>query len=390
MFQIAWGFLVITALFGFLLRLQLVYPVPGIHYGNLLHAHSHIAFLGWVFNAFFALALHALIPKQEAGYFIRWFVILQVANLGMLIAYPIQGYAAVSIAFTTLHLIAALAFAIRLWTHHSANQGAVPYLKASLVFMLLSGIGPLALGPLAVLDMRSSPLYELAVYWYLHFQYNGWFICFLLALFIQRLPATHMAAAGTALPYWISGIILTFLLSVLWLQPPLWVYGLAGAGGLLQLIGFGRLASLFIAERQSLVTPGTIIRTLVLIGFSALLIKNLMQLFAAWPSLVDLVNHRFMVIGFLHWVFLVVVTPILTAEALRLNWLPDTKVSRTSIHMFMFGVLLTQSVLFGAPLNITFGLSIPETTLAAAGLMLMGSIGAMAGKQTGTSNRYPA
>ncbi len=380
MFQIAWGFFILTALLGFVLRLQLVHPLPGIQYSNLLHAHSHIAFLGWVFNAFFALALKSFVRPDQLRFFIAWFIVLQVANLGMLVAYPLQGYAGISIAFTSLHMLGAVAFAIRLWRSNTASIAARPYLKISLVFMLLSGIGPLALGPLAALDMRGSAFYELAVYWYLHFQYNGWFICFLLAWILQELPEISPRPAQQALRYWIIGIALTFLLSVLWLDPPIWVFALAGIGAGLQLVGFGYFFGVFRDQATRRILDSGWIRFLCTLALTALLAKNLMQLVAAWPGFVDLANNRFIVIGFLHWVFLVVVTPFLIAQALRLNWLPSNPISRASILILITGILLTQLILFAAPVTGTFGLPLAESTLFAAGLMLLGSVGAVVRK----------
>lgn len=377
MFQIAWGFFILTALLGFLLRLQLVNPLPGIQYGHLLHAHSHIAFLGWVFNAFFALALKGFVRADQFRFFIGWFIVLQVANLGMLVAYPIQGYGPISILFTTLHMVGSIAFALRLWNANTATAIARPFLRAALAFMLLSGIGPLALGPLAALDLRSSPLYELAIYWYLHFQYNGWFICFLLAWLFQQGPDSSSRRAKTALRCWASGIALSFLLSVLWLQPPLWVFAIAGAGALIQLIGLGYSCTLLKGHWLRITGGMKMVQALCALAFAALILKNLMQLAAAWPGLAELANSRFIVIGFLHWVFLVVVTPFLIAEGLRLKWLPHNSLTRASIGLLIFGVLLTQLILFAAPTTGTFGLPIPETNLVAAGMMFMGGMGVM-------------
>ena len=53
-FGIALIFLLITSLTGTVLRTYPFFPLPGIAYGHLLHAHSHAGFLGWVFNAFFS------------------------------------------------------------------------------------------------------------------------------------------------------------------------------------------------------------------------------------------------------------------------------------------------------------------------------------------------
>ncbi|TVR55648.1 MAG: hypothetical protein EA425_00545, partial [Puniceicoccaceae bacterium] len=205
MFAVAWGFLVVTALLGVVLRLQAVRPIADVDYGNWLHAHSHTAFLGWVFNAFFALAAAWWLGPERRRFFLRLFWILQVANLGMLASFPVQGYGAVSIVFSTLHVGGGLAFAVALWRHPAVAGAARPWLRLALVAMLLSGLGPLALGPLAALDLRAHPAYTLSIYWYLHFQYNGWFLLFPLALAVDGAVRRGWHRPGLTVAAWLLG-----------------------------------------------------------------------------------------------------------------------------------------------------------------------------------------
>ncbi|MBL8016491.1 MAG: hypothetical protein JNK43_04410, partial [Ignavibacteria bacterium] len=44
-------YLVVVALIGSYLRLMFVTPVQFPIFENLLHAHSHFAILGWLYNA---------------------------------------------------------------------------------------------------------------------------------------------------------------------------------------------------------------------------------------------------------------------------------------------------------------------------------------------------
>lgn len=123
-FRWAWGFWAIAAALGLLLRWHAVEPVPGLRYGYVLHAHSHVAFLGWIFNAFIALALaHFVVPAERPRYR-RVFLVAQVAVAGMLLTYPVQGYAAASIASSTLHMICAAVFAVKLLRRHRASPAA--------------------------------------------------------------------------------------------------------------------------------------------------------------------------------------------------------------------------------------------------------------------------
>src|SRR5690606_30397028 len=210
-------------------------PIPGFEYAYTLHAHSHVAFLGWVFNGFFALALQVFVPTGDSHRYRRLFWTLQVAVAGMLVAYPVQGYARESIIFSTLPLVCAGVFAVRLLRRNVARPVARRYRVAAFACMLLSGIGPLTLGPLAAMGMRESPWYLLCIYFCLHFQYNGWFILYLIAVLVQRWETAGtsraVAAAARAWHWLIAGTLLSFALSALWMSPSAWVYAAAVAGG---------------------------------------------------------------------------------------------------------------------------------------------------------------
>ena len=374
-FQVAWIFLLVTAFSGMALRLFAFVEMPGIAYTHLLHAHSHVAFLGWVFNAFFALAVWVWIAPDRGTTAHRIFWILQLANVGMFVSFLAQGYGAVSIAFSTLHMGVAVVFVILLWRAPRVAAKTRPWLRGALFCFLLSSLGPLLLGPLAVLDLRDSPLYSLSIYWYLHFQYNGWFTLFLIALAIEAIHRQgnpwrpHRAGFGI----FASGIGLTFLISVLWLDPPHWVYGLAALGAVLQLIA---LAMVFSPWRHLLAVfaalRGFLPRLLVVVATSALLSKCLLQLLACLPQLDVLVNHRFMVIAFLHGVFLGVVLPAIIAAAIHLRWLLDTPRTRIALTLFAIGFLGGQYGLVHAALNLGSFPLLAEFLLLAAILKASG------------------
>ncbi len=349
MFMVAWVFLILTAMLGLLLRWQVIWPIKGIDYGNFLHAHSHIGFLGWVFNAFFALAFLRWVPAGKERSWIRLFWFLQVANLGMLVSYPLQGYGGFSILFSTLHMGGSLAFAWKLWLAPDIAVLARPWLRSALVLMLLSGLGPLALGPLAALDLRAHPAYPLSIYWYLHFQYNGWFILFPIAWVLdsvdKRLKGRE-AALRKALNLSLTGIILTFLVSALWVGLPVWMVLLAGAGGILQFAGILWLLQILYRDgRGYLKASPRFVRFLVWIGALVLMVKNGSQLLACLPALEAYTQHRFIVIAFMHLVFLAVVLPWLVAAARQLNWMRGGRWFLSGAILLGTGVIATKLAL---------------------------------------------
>lgn len=372
-FRWALGWFLAAALLGVLLRASQLPGGPRIAFGHWLHAHSHTAFLGFVFNGFFAIALAVFVPGEKRENYTRLFVVMQVAVLGMLATFPWQGYGPASIAFSTLHMGAAVMFARRLWRDHEAGSGARAHLGAALVCLLASGAGPLALGPLAAAGLRDSPAYALAIYFYLHANYNGWFPFFLQASVLRATETAgiHPArdrAARLSLRWMAAGAVLTFAQSTLWLGPPGWVFAVAGAGGAAQLVGFvwwlralGPLSGRGLAAVRAL-------GSLSLVCHAA---KLLLQTASAWPALAPLAGHRFVVIAFLHLVFLGVVTAALFAWALRLGWLRDSPSVRLCLGVFFVAAAVSEALLVGTALGWASAPILPGALCAAAVAMAL-------------------
>ncbi|MGC4074130.1 MAG: hypothetical protein QM760_16780 [Nibricoccus sp.] len=349
MFAVAWGFFAIASLIGLLLRVQAMVAFGGINYGHLLHAHSHVAFLGWVFNAFFALSMCLFVREREVRGYGRLFGVTQLAVVGMLIAYPVQGYARWSIAASTLHMVCSGVFAWKLWRSRAATGVEGNYLRAGLVCMVVSGAGPLALGPLAASGLRDSPLYVLAIYFYLHCQYNGWFLLFLQAALLRRMKQCGAGAdeplARRAFGWLGAGVILTFALSALWTEPPAWVRAAALAGGVAQLVGaFYFLKSVRSASAVPAMNGG-VVRWLGAIAAGAYGFKVVLQLAAAIPGVDAVAIQRSSVIGFLHLVFLGVVTPLLIAAAIERGWMRREGCGRAGLVLYLAGALMTGVIL---------------------------------------------
>src|SRR5690606_35939766 len=101
----------------------------------------------------------------------RLFWVTQCAVVGMLFSFPFQGYAAVSITFSTLHIFCSYFFAYLIFKHHKTdNKVTNSLLKMALVFMLLSTIGVWCLGPAVSMLGQASAFYQIAIQFFLHFQ----------------------------------------------------------------------------------------------------------------------------------------------------------------------------------------------------------------------------
>lgn len=374
-FRVAWIFLLVSVLIGLGLRLQWVRPWTTLGYNDLLHAHSHVAFLGWVFNAFFVAALRHFVPAGEArAYDWLWWA-MQLGVVGMLVTFPFQGYAAASIACSTLHMAAAFVFAVKLWRHNRATPAARVHLQLALAFMLLSGAGPLALGVLPALGLRESPAYTLAIYFYLHCQYNGWFPFFLQALLLQRAQekgwrADDTAATGAA--WWLGvGGLLVFALSTLWCGPPAVLGWIAVAGGVMQAIGAAR----FVRAVRGVPWPADrVVRVLAFVALGSWLLKHGLHLVGPVPGLEVLAQQRFVAIAFLHLVFLGLVTPGLLVWAHAQGWLPANGRFRAGAALLLLGTVVSELLLVASALagRLRFGWSLPGPLLAASAVLVAG------------------
>ena len=145
--------LILVGIIGCFLRFYFLHPVAGINYGYVLHAHSHLAFLGWVFMALYVLIIYAYLPReiQKTGTFSILFILLQLANLGMLFTFPFMGYALWSILFSAMHAITAMVFAglfirkARLALPEK-HQLSFLFIKWGLILMVISNLAPFEIG----------------------------------------------------------------------------------------------------------------------------------------------------------------------------------------------------------------------------------------------------
>lgn len=347
---LALGYFLLVALLGILLRLFLIADVPAT-YRYLVHTHSHVALLGWVYISltsliYFLFLKEAKIDRLYRGIF--WFT--QFTILGMLLSFPFQGYALFSIIFSTLFLIASYFFAWMVLKNiplKFKRRFSFRCIKAALIYMVVSSIGPWALGAIMSTLGSTSIWYKLAIYFYLHFQYNAWFILALIGFLFFILEKQEMAPEGRMFRKFFyllnGGIILSFFLSVLWTQPSAVFYILAGTGAVLQVLAFWKLFLILARSWKDLKIDPFTSRLLELSGVF-LIVKILMQLLSALPYFADLAytNVDF-VIGYLHWTFLGVVSLAIFAflEHFKL-W----KVNRAGFLLFLAAFFITEWLIF--------------------------------------------
>src|SRR5699024_6041509 len=158
---------------------------------------------------------------------------------------PLSLHDALPIFTSTLHIFLEYWGAIFIYRELSnlpyiSRQGKL-YVFGSLFALIVSSIGPFSLGFIAANGLRDSGLFDMAIYFYLHFQYNGWLFLMLIGLFIFILQRNHISHSPILLNigFWIYMICLFpgYFLSVLWVDLGPVAEGLAIAGGIGQWVG---------------------------------------------------------------------------------------------------------------------------------------------------------
>lgn len=379
-FRLALVYFLVAALFGLALRGFGVFDLPG-KYRFLVHTHSHIALLGWVYLALTTLIYHAFLHSSSIwARYHRLFLFTQLTLVGMLVSFPFQGYAFWSILFSTLFLLASYGYFAFFLSNSRADQRKAPgfrLVRASLLYMVLSSLGPWALGGIMNTLGPESAWYRLAIYFYLHFQYNGWMVLALagLGLHLAGKRGIGLLPKRFETGFWLlqSGIVLSFFLSTLWMEPPGVFYVIGGLGALLQLAGFLYIGSALWAGLRQRFNGWAIHRLLVfvLVLFG---VKLLLQALSALPAFVTLIAGNIdYIIGYLHLTFLGILTPALwlLGKSQRIIRLP---VGGTGV--FLLGFVLSELLIFlrGSQgwLNFSIPLDFSQWIFYASLLMVLG------------------
>ncbi|WPP48001.1 hypothetical protein [Catalinimonas niigatensis] len=352
-------FLFIVAVLGVFLRSFYISPLPGLNYKFWLHGHSHVAFLGWIFNALYVALVAAYVRRERLLTFNRLFWAFQLTVLGMLILFPMQGYKAGSIIVSTLHIFLSYFFAWRfLKDRREETQSGGRFrfsfviARFAIVLMLISSIGPFALAPIMANGLSGTHWYPLAIYFYLHFQYNGWFLFAIIGLFfywLERNDIDYSKRDGRTF-FWLNALaaIPAYASSVLWTQPPLWLYGLAGLAAFAQLFSLYFLFRILSVVRQQWINKlGKMVVLLWLLVLMSLVVKNILQFAEAIPLVADLAyRQRNLVIAYLHLNFIGITTFFLLGWFVQQDWLILSKFwQQTGMWVFIIGFILSELAL---------------------------------------------
>jgi hypothetical protein len=311
--------LCIVAFFGTMLRTAFLFSVSWIDYRSVLSAHSHFAFGGWVTLALFMLLVYEVLPENFRDKKIyQWLLAgIEITSLGMAATFPFEGYAALSIIFSTLFLFVAYIFCwVFIKDIFKANVQTTVRLLAcfALIYFVISTIGPALISYILIANFYNSLLYKNALYIYLHFQYNGFFTLSVFALFFNRLiPYATDRTKKIVQQFSVllcCSIVPSVFMSLFTRSYQNLYWYISWTGCILIVAALIWFFKMLFAEKKIFIhPPSSFAKALWNFSMIAFVIKMILQAGTIIPQLAKIVfGDRPAIIGFLHLVFLGFVT----------------------------------------------------------------------------------
>ena len=319
--DIQWAFLyfIITILLGLSLRVSYIADVF-FNIRHVTHSHSHIGLLGWIYTILSSLICQYFLRETDRKPYFILFLCTQFCILGMLFSFPFGGYFLYSIIFSSLFVICTYWFSIfflkrskkysfiRFSISKSVDAEhdkplSLKFVHWGIYFLILSSIG-IWLLPVAIVKAgKGSDWYNSALYFFLHFQYNGWFLAVLFGLLVGEIEHKSLLNSKRlkgALYNFVIGTIGSVTLS--WVgffnEPILYIIG--------NISGFLLLASIFELYRayMQLEKPAFLMQMFLLLC----MLKTIFMFLGSFPWIAEVVlPNREFVISYLHFTFLGVI-----------------------------------------------------------------------------------
>lgn len=354
---------VILATAGVLLRYAQCFSAPSINYQFLIHAHSHFAFAGWMFLGIILLIYHHFNGKDTIlkKHFNPIFLSTLLVSFGMLISFFLTGYKSVSIVFSTLFIFVGYWFIFTAFQSKIFNQQSAPIinilLKGSLIFLVISSIGPFSLGYLKASGIKSNSLQQNAIYFYLHFQLNGFMQLALLGLFFKNYLKSNLTFSNVDV-FWTKVLVISTLplyaMFTLWTHPSMWVYILTFSAALAHFLAW----FILIFRLKADLKPLSFLATIAVI---AICLQFVFQMLITFPIIGNWVfeSHN-LIIGYIHLLTLGSLSPLIIDLFIRAGYLkPSVKLN----YLFVTAILIYLVLLFGSAFLGIFQIYIPHLSI---------------------------
>ena len=345
----------IVALLGVTMRYKILYSMPFLDQKHLQEAHSHFAFYGWITNVIYVLILnymHKINAQIDLKKYEKLIVVNLIASFTMLGAFLYGGYFWASIAGSTVALLCSFVFFFFFVRDAKKIQDfSKLWFLAGLFFAVISSVGVFNLGYMMMSKTATQDLYLASEYYYLHFQYNGFFIfsCIGFLLFSMKQAGSGISEKQNKLIFWLLfvGCVIGYGLSVLWMKMPVSIFAVIVVATIMQTIGAVLLFVFIKKNWTNLVLKWSAMHRFVLLyaGF-AFAVKIALQLGSTIPALNQFAfGFRNVVIAYLHLVLLMCIATFLINQILATHYFTITNKLLMGFKLLLLGIFLNELIL---------------------------------------------
>ncbi len=325
----------------------------GKHF-NLLQAHSHISFLGWVYLALTTGLVSLFLPREIARSkkYKRLFWMTLATLIGIVLFFIKYGYKGGSIVSLVAFLVVSSVFMfyfLRDLKRHGRGALSKRFVRTAGIFYFISSIALWGFGPIIAMGLAKTTIYFFAIYFYLHFLYNGFitFAIFGLLLRYLEMKKVDFPVAKFELFYKLMAYacVPAYFLSITYTDPHIVVYVFAFIAAAMQLVAFYYLFPVVKLLKKHFSGIVLLVFHLSIISF---LLKNIMQFFSVFHWFADKAYHSksYIIIGYLHLVTLGFISLFLMGFFIVVKGFQLNTVTKTGIGLFVAGIVSTESLLF--------------------------------------------
>ncbi len=223
------------------------------------------------------------------------------------------------------------------------------WFKTALFFNVISSFGTFALAYMMISKDIHQNEYLASIYYYLHFQYNGWFFFACMGLLFSFLQLKSSENSFFKRTFWLFFLscIPAYFLSTLWWDLPIWIYLITVVAAFIQVYAWFRFLIIIIkSKREFLYNFPFFLRYILLFVAFALSIKFLLQLGSTIPVLSTLAfGFRPIVIAYLHLVLLAIISLFLLFYVYANHLIHFNRQIKIGVIIFSIGVLLNEIIL---------------------------------------------
>ena len=345
----------LVALLGLIMRYKIGFEFPLFNQKNIQHSHSHFAFAGWISHTLMVLMIAFLNSKVFINS--KKYVVLLLLNLvcsyGMLISFFFTGYTTTSIIFSTASILVSYVFGYYFYNdlkRIGSDNLSKNWFKMSIFFSIISSFGTFFLAYMMMSKNIHQDEYLASIYYYLHFQYNGWFFFASMGLLFLFLDLSSVANPflKSVSKLFFAACIPAFFLSVLWWKNlPDWIYYLSVIAAFIQVYAWFRFLIIVVKTKLDFIKNQPLFLRNIL-GFIALAasVKFLLQLGSTIPVLSQLTfGFRPIVIAYLHLVLLAIISLFLLFYIYATHIFYMHKKLKFGIILFTIGIFLNELAL---------------------------------------------